>query len=133
MFRIHSGSIPLSLALRGALVLVCGLGTWGCGSAAPPRPKVTPAEEARLRVAELRRRGGTLTHEQVWMVERLPFRASGPTDISRVLRDGIPRPSVPLGERRSVLEMYRGVEEHGAPPAAAGSQTGEDTTVDPKR
>ena len=132
MHSIRSGSIPIPIALAIALVLLGGLGPIGCGTSAPRRSAFTPAEEARHRVATLRSMGWTLTPEQVRMVERLPFRSSGPTDIPRALREGLPEPSVPLGERRSLLQHYRG-DEKGGVRWTTVPRTGEDQSVDPER
>jgi len=83
-------------------------------------------------VRVLRENGRTLTPEQVGTIERLPFRSTGPTDIPRALREGLPEPSVPLGERRSLLEQYRGDEEGGGSLSPA-PRTGEEPSVDPQR
>jgi hypothetical protein len=94
---------------------------------------VTPAEEARHRVRALRERGATLTAEEVaWVEGRLPYRASGLSDIDRALREGVPSPSVPLGERRSLLERA-GEEKVGEAEEADAADTGEDPEVDPQR
>jgi len=131
VLRIRSGSAVRSALIGAALLLVVAVGPWGCGSSAPRRPAITPVEEARHRVRVLRESGRTLTPEQVGTVERLPFRSDGPTDIPRALREGLPAPSVPLGERRSLLESYRGDEAGGS--TGAAPRTGEERSVDPQR
>lgn len=131
MLRIRSGPSLNRSLLGGALILVLGVGPVGCGTSSPRRPAITPAEEARHRVQVLREQGRALTPEQVSWVERLPFRSSGPTDIPRALREGIQEPSVPLGERRSLLEQYRGDEE-GDGSTDAAPRTGEEPSVDPQ-
>lgn len=122
----------LRVPLLGTALLV-GLGALGCGSSAPRRPAVTPASEARARVQYLRDHGGTLTPDQVRIVEGLPFRSTGPTDYPRVLRDGLPEPSVPLGERRSLLGRVRGEDAEDASESSDPRNTGEDTERDPQR
>ena len=133
MLPNRAGSHPFPWLLIG-LLLVEGLVS-GCHGVprAPRPPAVTPAAEARHRVRYLQGQGGTLTSDQIRMIEHLPFTASGPSDIPRALRDGIPRPNVPLGERRSLLELYGGVEHGAAARKAAASRTGEDESIDPQR
>jgi hypothetical protein len=128
---VSHGSIPW-FALGAALALLGGVAVAGCGATAPSRAHVTPADEARHRVRLLRERGGAMTAEEVAWVASLPYRPSGLTDIDRALREGIPAPSVPLGERRRLLERAGGDNGGGAEEAADAS-TGEDPNVDPQR
>jgi hypothetical protein len=132
VLRIRSGSGASSVLPGIALLVVVAVGPSGCGASAPRRPAFTPAEEARHRVKVLRENGRILTPEQVATIERLPFRSSGPTDIPRALREGLPEPSVPLGERRSLLEQFRG-DEAGGVPSGPAPRTGEEPSVDPQR
>ena len=130
-----------SVGLRKALTLFCllliGVAASSCTSS-HRRPTHTPADEARNRVQFLQSefragRGGVITPDQIRLIERMPYRSTGPQQIPRVLREGIPEPSVPLGERRSLLELYGGLEagvkvhETDTPP------TREDESIDPHR
>ena len=132
------GSLPVLIALA---CLFGGLGLFGgvgCNSTHSTPRVHSPAEEARLRMQFLQneRRAGRareITHEQIDLLYRIPYRASGPQNLPRVLREGLPAPSTPLGERRSLLDQIRSAktEDEGTDPST--SETREEESLDPQR
>ena len=136
--RTRQRCIPSMLRLSSLLVLLLlGVGGSSCATA-DSRPAHSPAEEARHRVQFLQGefragRGGAITPEQIRLIERMPYRSSGPESIPRVLREGIPEPTVPFGERRSLLKLYGGLEAGVKVHVVNTPQTREDDSFDPQQ
>ena len=129
---------PGSLPVLFVVSLLLGAGGVGCGSSSSSARVHTPAEEARLRMQFLQNerragRGREITHEQLHLLHRIPYRSSGPQNLPRVLREGLPETSVPLGERRSLLGLTRGAKTEGEETASSTSETREEESLDPQR
>ena len=103
-------SLPFPIVARWCIVMILLLGVGvGCTSKPHAPRRVPPVEVARDQLHYLQSRAGTLTPEQVRLLGRVPYRASGnlEADRARLLQRSIEGDGQVASGRRRVLGRDR--------------------------